>query len=315
MEESLQSFEIIDSMTRMEWINYHHLLYFYVAARDGGISKAAGVLHLSRPTISGQIRRLEQALGEKLFERSGRRLILTEMGRVVYRYASEIFGLGQEMVDTLRGRPGAGPSPLVVGVADVLPKIIVRRMLAPALRIPEPIRLVCREDKPARLLADLVSHSLDVVLTDAPVGAESGIRAYNHFLGECGTVLLGSPRLAARLRPGFPRSLHGAPLLIPLEHTAIRRSLETWLDARGIRPEVVGEFDDSALMKAFGQDGLGVLIAPKVIEAEICRQYRLRRIGVPRGVRGRFYAISVERRIRHPAVAAITEGARRKLFA
>lgn len=298
----------------MERINFDHLLYFYMTAKEGGIARAATVLHLSHPTISGQIRLLERALGEKLFRRAGRRIVMTEMGGVVYRYAAEIFGLGGEMIDTIRGRPTGGPARVVVGIADALPKMVVRRLLEPALRLPEAVRLVCHEDKPGRLFSDLAAHSLDVVLTDAPIGADSGIRAFNHILGECGVVVLGAARLAARFGPGFPESLDNAPFLMPAESTAVRRSLHGWFDARKIRPRVLGEFDDSALLKAFGQKGLGLFAVPRIVEADVCRQYRVRRIGLMRGVKERFYAVSVERRLRHPAVVAISEGARRDLF-
>lgn len=296
-------------------INYDHLLYFYMTAKEGGIARAAEALHLSHPTISGQIRVLERSLGEKLFQRAGRRLAMTEMGRVVYRYAEEIFGLGNEMIDTIRGRPTGGPARVAVGIADVLPKMVVRHLLDPAVRMPEEVRLVCLEDKPARLFADLAAHSLDVVLTDAPIGSESGIRAYNHFLGECGVVILGAAKLARKFHAKFPESLDDAPFLAPAEGAAARRVLDAWFESKKIRPRIVGEFQDSALLKAFAQEGLGLFAAPRVIEEEVCRQYRVRRVGFARGVKERFYAVSVERRLRHPAVIAISEGARRSFFA
>lgn len=298
----------------MDWLNYHHLLYFWLVAREGGIGPAAAKLRLAHPTISGQVRALEDALGEKLFTKQGRRLVLTDMGRVVYRYADEIFTLGQELVDTMKGRPTGKPLRLVVGIADVMPKLIVRRLLEPARGLPEAVHLVCREDKPAHLLAELSLHALDVVLTDAPVGAESHVRAFNHLLGECGVTFFGTRALAARYRRGFPRSLDGAPMLLPTDNTILRRSLEQWLDKQGMRPQVVAEFEDSALLKAFGQDGAGLFAAPTVIEAEIRRQYGVQVIGRVDAVKERFYAITVERRLKHPAVVAISESARTRLF-
>jgi LysR family transcriptional activator of nhaA len=298
----------------MEWLNYHHLLYFWVVAREGSIARATKQLRLAQPTISGQIRRLEEALGEKLFSRQGRSLRLTEIGRVVYRYADEIFGLGRELQDTLRGAPAGRPLNLVVGVADVVPKLIARRLLEPALRLAEPVRLVCREDKPDRLLADLALHELDLVLADAPVSPSLRIRAFSHLLGECHVVFLAVPALAAAHRRGFPRSLDGAPLLLPTENTMLRRSLDAWFTSHGIRPRIAGEFEDSALLKEFGQTGLGIFPVSSVIAKEIQAQYQVRPVGRLRDVRERYYAISVERRLQHPAVVAISEEARQKLF-
>jgi len=298
----------------VEWLNYHHLLYFWVVAREGSIARASARLRLAQPTISGQIRALENSLGEKLFARSGRNLMLTEVGRVVSRYADDIFGLGRELMDTLKDRPIGRPVRFLVGVADVLPKLITYRLLEPALRLPEPLLIICREDHPDRLLADLSVHELDVVLSDAPIGPTVKVRAFSHLLGECGVSFFGAARLAARYRRGFPRSLDGAPFLFPADNTTLRRSLDQWFDSQGIRPRVVGEFQDSALLKVFGQAGAGVFPAPSAIEAEVQRQHGVRLIGRLEQVRERFYAISVERKIRHPAVVAISEAARRKMF-
>jgi len=283
-------------------------------AREGGLAPAAQVLHLAHPTISSQIHALEDALGERLFVKSGRRLVMTEMGQVVYRYAEEIFGLGQEMLDVVRGRATGRPVKLLVGVADVLPKLVVHRLLEPARRLPEPVVLVVTEDKPDRLLAELSLHALDVVLADAPVGAGSSVKAFNHLLGESGVTLMAEKRLAASLRRGFPRSLDRAPMLLPCAHTTLRRSIDQWLGARELRPRVVGEFDDSALMKVFGQTGAGVVPAPTVVERDVAAQYGLSVVGRVEGVRERFYAISVEKRLKHPAVVAISEAARHDLF-
>ena len=298
----------------MEWLNYHHLLYFWTVVHEGGLAPAGARLRLAPTTISSQIHALERAFDERLFVKRGRRLALTEMGRVVYRYADEIFGLGRELVDTVRGRPTGQPKRLMVGIADALPKLIVQRLLAPAQQLDEPVRLICREDRPERLLADLAIHELDVVLSDAPVGSGVSVRAYSHLLGECGVTCFAGPVLARRLRRGFPRSLEGAPLLLPTENTTLRRNLDQWLDAQGLRPRVVAEFEDSALLQTFGQQGAAVFMGPTAIENEIERQYHVRRVGRISALRERFYAITVGRRIHHPAVAAISGSARRELF-
>jgi LysR family transcriptional activator of nhaA len=298
----------------MEWLNYHHLLYFWTVAQEGSVSRASERLRLAQPTVSGQVRALEESLGEKLFRRTGRRLELTEMGQHVYRYADEIFSLGRELQDSLKGRPTARPQKLVVGVADVVPKLIAYRLLEPALRMREQVRLVCHEDAPERLLGELSMHQLDVVLSDLPVGASASVRAYSHLLGECGVTVFASQRLAASLRRDFPRSLEGAPFLMPLESTTLRRSLQHWLETEEVRPQVVGEFKDSALLKVFGQAGVGLFPAPTAIEDEVCNQYGVEVVGRIEEVRERFYAITVERRLRHPAVVAISKAARSELF-
>lgn len=299
----------------MERINYHHLLYFWMVAREGSVAAAAEKLNLSQPTVSGQIKTLEESIGEKLLQRVGRSLALTETGRVVFRYADEIFGLGQELVDTLRGRPTGQPLRVQIGVADVLPKLIVHRLLEPVGNLEEPVRLSCFEGKPNHLIGQLAAHALDVVLSDAPMGAESKVKAYNHLLGECGVTFFGVPALARKLRPAFPQSLHTAPVLCPTENTTLRRALDGWFERISVRPDVVGEFEDSALLKVFGQKGLGVFPAPSAIEAEVRTQYRVHVVGRTEEITERFYAISVERRMKHPAVVAIAEAARRRLFA
>ena len=298
----------------MEWLNYHHLLYFWVVAREGSISGATQVLQLAQPTISVQLRALEKSLSEKLFTRVGRNLVLTDVGQVVFRYADDIFSLGRELQDTLKGRPTGLPMRLMVGVADAVPKLIAYRLLAPALQLPEPIRIICREDKPERLLTELATHALDVVLSDAPVGPLVKVRAFNHLLGECGVTIFAPPSLAPRYRRGFPRSLTGAPFLLPTDSTPLRRALEQWFEVTKIRPLVVGEFDDSALLKAFGQAGVGLFAAPSAIETEIRHQYHVRVVGRVESIQERFYAISAERKLKHPAVVAISEAARENLF-
>lgn len=299
----------------MDWLNYHHLLYFWVVAREGSVTRAGQTLRLAPPTVSGQIHALEASLGEKLFERQGRRLVLTEIGRTVYRYADEIFALGRELVDTVKDRPTGRPMRLVVGIADVVPKLIAWRIVEPAFRQNTSVRLVCREDRPERLLADLTLHVLDVVITDSPVTPGSGVRAFNHLLGECGVTFFARSDLAARYRRGFPRSLDGAPMLLPGDQTSARRALEQWFSSTGVRPQVIGEFDDSALLKTFGQKGIGVFPGSSVIAHEIAHQYGVVPIGRTEDVRERYYAVTIERRLKHPAVVSICETARQETFA
>ncbi len=299
----------------MEWLNYHHLLYFWMVAKEGSIVRASKELHLAHPTISGQIRRLEEVLGEKLFVRRGRDLALTDVGQLAFRYANDIFALGGELLDAVKGRSDQ-PIRLVVGVSDVLAKSIVHRILEPALRLGEPVRLVCREDRSMdAFMADLGVHAVDVVLTDAPAGTSTSVRVFSHLLGECGAVALASPAVAKTLRRGFPASLNGAPFLLPAATSTLRRALDAWFDERDIRPKVVAEFDDAALATVLGEAGLGVFVVPEVVEQEIRRRYDVRLVGRIDGLRQRFYAISVERKIRHPAVAAICEAARKHIFA
>lgn len=299
----------------MDWLNYHHLYYFWTVAREGSIAKASATLHLAQPTISAQIRALEESLGQPLFSRVGRGLALTDVGHTVLRYADEIFTLGRELTDVVKGRPAGRALRLIVGVADVLPKFIAYRLLEPALRLDTPVILECREDTPDRLLQELSVHGVDLVLSDAPLGSHVRVRAYSHLLGECGVTFFGAPALAASLRRRFPASLDGAPMLLPGTGASLRRPLQQWLEAQQVQPQVVGEFEDSALMKVFGQAGAGFFVAPTAIEQEVRRQYGVKIIGRTNDLRERFYAISVERRIKHPAVAAICEIARQGLLA
>jgi LysR family transcriptional regulator, transcriptional activator of nhaA len=298
----------------MEWINYHHLLYFWTVAREGSIARACEKLRLAQPTISGQLRMLEESLGEKLFAKSGRGLAMTEVGQVVFRYADEIFGLGRELQDVLKGRPRGRPLRLLVGISDLVPKLVAYRVLAPVLAMGEQVQMVCDENTPDRLLADLAEHRLDVVLLDSPISANVKVKAYNHLLGSCGASVLGAASLAARYRHDFPKSLDGAPFLLPLEGSNLRRSIEHWFDEQHIRPKVVGEFQDSALMKTFGQAGAGLFFAPSAIEKEVRDLYKVSRVGRASSVVERYYAISIERKLKHPAVVTICDAARDKLF-
>ena len=299
----------------MEWLNYHHLLYFWVVAKEGGLAPAGKLLRLSHPTLSGQIRKLEEALGLDLFEKRGRRLELTEMGRVAFRYADEIFGLGRELQDVLRGRAIDRPARLVVGISDVVPKLLVRTLLEPAFEAGEKLSLVCREDRFERLLTDLVNHELDLVIADAPVPATAPVRAYNHVLGTTDVTLVGPDKLARDARRGFPGSLDGAPMLLPTEGSSLRGHLEAWFETVGIRPRVVAEAEDSALLKAFAADGMGMLFLPSVVVDVVTARYDLVVVGRVEAVKERYYAISAERRLVHPAVVAIRNAAREDLFA
>ncbi len=298
----------------MDDLNYHHLLHFYVVAREGSIARATRVLGLAQPTLSGQLRQLERALGERLFERSGRNLVRTDMGHVVYRYAEEIFALGRELVDTVHGRPSGGPMRFAVGISDSLPKLSTWRLLRPALGRAQPMRLTVRIGKTDQLLADLAIHALDLVLADQPIAPGVKVRAFNHLLGESGVTVFAVPALAERHRRHFPRSLHGAPFVLPTPDTALRRSLDGWFEAHGIRPTIVAEVEDVALLQVLAGDGLGLFAAPSVVEEEIRRAYAVRPVGRIDQVRERFYAISADRKLRHPAVRAISEAARTELF-
>jgi LysR family transcriptional activator of nhaA len=299
----------------MEWMNYHHLYYFWLVAREGGIVPASRKLKISHPTISTQLRKLEESLDTALFDRSRRRLELTEEGRVVLEYADQIFDLGQELQQVVRGRARHRPSRLVVGITDAMPKLIAKRLLEPALTSEPPVRLVCREDRTDRVLSELAMGNLDVVLADTPVPSGSGLRAYNHLLGECSVAFFAHASAARAAQRNFPRALDGAPFLAPTPDYVLRRELELWFDRTGIQPEIVGEFEDSALLKVFAQDGIGMFAAPSVMSEAIRSQYKLREIGRIDDVKERFYAITMERRLRNPAVLAICEVARHAVFA
>ncbi len=298
----------------MDWLNYHHLLYFWMVAREGTILRAAEKLHIGQPAISTQLRSLEESLGQKLFRKSGRTLELTETGRTVFRYADEIFSLGREMLDTLRGHPAGKPVKFIVGVVDVMPKLMARRLLEPALRLSDDLRLICVEDTLENLLGELILHKVDIVLSDSPVSAAFKVRAYNHALSESAVGLFATKDLARRYRKGFPQSLNGAPILLPSTSSAIRRSLDSWLESRDLHPRVRAEFDDTALLKAFGQTGEGLFPGSLAIQDEITRQYEVELVGEMQGVREHFFAISAERKIKHPAVLAISRTARPDQF-
>lgn len=298
----------------MAHLNLKHLRYFWAVASHGSIARAADLLHLTPQTISGQLRELEDQVGAKLFTKSGRGLALTDTGRLVFSYADEMFRIGDELQDVLAGRTPGGGLTLNVGVAMVVPKLLTHRVLAPALAMDEPVRLQCVERPLTELLADLSVHKLDLVLTDSPLNPALNIRAYNHALGETPSVFCAARPLAARLREGFPQSLDGAPMLMPSTHSALRRAMDHWLDRLGIKPRVVAEIEDRALMKTFGEAGAGVFTVPQAVEDDVLTKYDVEAIGRSDEVTERFYVISAERRIKHPAVSAITETARSGLF-
>lgn len=298
----------------MEWLNYHHLYYFWTVMREGSITAASKKLRLAQSTISAQLSKLEESLDVKLTKKRGRNLEPTDAGQLVLRYADGIFSLGREMMDSLKGRPVAGPLSLRVGVVDAVPKLVAQKLLAPTGNLPEKVRLICHEGKDESLLAELAMHNLDVVLTDTPLRSGLSIKAYNHLLGECGVSFFGAKNLIEKLPGEFPLSLNNAPMLFPMTMSALRGMLDQWFDEMDIQPLIVGEFVDSALLKVFGQTGEGVFVAPTVIENEVIKQYQVQVIGRTRDIKEKFYAISVERIIKHPAVVAISETAHQKLF-
>lgn len=298
----------------MEWMNYNHLFYFWLVAREGNLSRACTKMLLAPSTVSGQIHALEDSLREKLFVRSGRNLVLTERGKVVYSYAEEIFTVGQELQDVLKGRPTGRALSLRVGVADILPKIVVFKILAPVFTMGEPVRVVCHDYKADKLLAQLALYELDVVLLDSPIPPSVRVRAFNHLLGQSDILFMAGKTLASRCRSGYPQSLDGQPFLLPTRGTMLRQQLDQWFEDRGIHPVIAGEFDDSALLKVFGQAGMGILAVPSVSEYEVRNQYHLHVAGKVEGIVERFYAISPERKVKHPAVAAICNTARSDLF-
>ncbi len=298
----------------MRHLNYNHLQYFWTVAREGSVARAAELLHLTPQTISGQIKVLEQSIGQPLFERVGRRLTMTETGRVVYTYAEEIFAIGAELASTVRSSLPNASSTLVIGVVSSMPKLIAERIVAPAMLSDPPVRVRCHEARLDSLLADLAVHKLDIVLSDQPLPRGLSIKAYDHLLGESGLSFYAPKAKARGLKSRFPESLNDAPMLLPTKNSALRRRLDEWFEQHGLAPQVAGEFDDSALLKAFGEAGMGVFAGPTAIEEEITRMYRVGVIGETSEITERYFAISPERRLRHEAVVAITQTARSDLF-
>jgi LysR family transcriptional activator of nhaA len=298
----------------MEWLNYHHLLYFWTVVRAGSIHKAAAELRISPPAISTQLKILEDQLGERLLERSGRRLVLTETGRTVFSYADDIFSLGRELLDVVKNRPIGRPLRLDIGIVDVMPKVIAQLLIEPALHLEKNVRVVCSEAASDKLLARLATHELDLVLSDSPVDPSLSIGAYSHLLGECGVIFVANPKLAHKFRKNFPKSLDGAPIFLPTDNTALRRNLDLWFETESVRPMILGEFEDYALLRAFGETGSAIFPMPSVFEKQPDKLRGLAKIGHTDKVQMHFYAISAERKLQHPAVVAISNAARQELF-
>ena len=298
----------------MNWLNYHHLQYFWVVSQEGSVAKASEKLHVTPATISIQLRDLEKSLGVKLFRKAGRGLMLTEMGTAVQAYSQDIFATGQELLDMVHGRPVGGPILFRVGIKDVMPKLIACQLLEPTLRMTEEIRLACYEGDVSRLIADLAIHKLDVVLSDTPIDPLMKVRAYSHLLGESEVAFVGVKELAKRVRAGFPESLNSVPMLLPMKNTVLRRSLDFWFEENHVRPQIRGEFEDSAMLKIMGRAGIGIFPVTTIICKEVQDMYNVDFIAKIPGVSERFYALSVERKLKHPAVLAISEVARKKLL-
>lgn len=295
-------------------LNYKQLHYFWNVAKAGSITRAAERLHLTPQTISGQLGELERAVGVDLFRRVGRRLELTAAGKLALSHADEIFQIGGELEAMLRHPAKGSELPFRVGIADVVPKSIACRLLAPVMALALPVRLICHEDKLERLFAELAIHKLDLVIADRPLPTELGVKGYSHALGSSAVVFCAAPKLARHHRANFPLALDGAPLLLPGEGAAVRGLLERWFRQQQIQPRIVGEFDDTALMKAFGQIGGGIFPIPAVIAGEVAKQYGVELVGRAEEILVKYYAISVERRLTHPAVVAISQAAKQFVF-
>ncbi len=294
----------------MDWLNYHHLLYFWTIAREGSLAKASAKLHLTHSTLSVQLRTLEEFLGGPLFERRGRALVLTELGTGVASYADDIFRTGAELVDMARGRTAPRRAILRVGVVGAIPKTVAYRLLEPALAIEGYGPISVRQDNLERLLSDLAATRLHLVLSDLAPPEGSLVRVHGHLLGESDVLLYGTSALAAKYRPGFPASLDGAPLLLPSPGTSLRALLERWFTQHELRVKIEGEFDDAGTMRAFGAGGRGLFPVRAALKTEVEEAHDVRRVGRLEGIRERYYAISPERRVRHPAMAALIESAR-----
>lgn len=294
----------------MRHLNYNHLLYFWTVAKEGSIAKAAEALHLTPQTISGQLKVLENSVGEPLFQRVGRNLIITDMGRVVEQYADEIFSLGSELHQRIKSKqPGNAPA-FQVGIVNSIPKLIAYKVLEPALGLNDSTRMLCREGNLDSLLGELAVHKLDLILSDRGIPTGLNVKAYSHRLGSSCLTFFGAESLKARYPGDFPGRLHGAPVLLPMPAHAIRRNLDDWFDQEGIVPKVLAEFDDSALLKAFGEGGSGFFPAPTAMKRQVETMYHVKAMGEVTGLEEHFFVISPERKLKHPAVVAITEAAR-----
>ncbi len=298
----------------MEWLNYHHLRYFWMVAKEGTLRQAAEKLAVSQPSISAQIRLLEESLGAQLFRRSGRRLSLTDMGQLAFGYAEDIFSTGQDLLDAVRDRPGYRPMRCQVGVTDSVPKFVASQILRPAFDLPQPMHMLCREGSIDTLLLELAGYRLDLVLADEPAARGLHVKTFNHLLGKCGSVFCAVPKMADTFRPRFPQSLHDAPALLPVEATPLRAALEEWFHSCGVRPVVAAEFEDSAFMMVMAAEGLGFVVAPSVITRETLQHYGLKSFGATGKCSHQYYAITAERKLKHPAAIAITEHSRSDVF-
>jgi LysR family transcriptional regulator, transcriptional activator of nhaA len=301
-------------MRWMDFLNYHHLRYFWVAAKEGGLTRAARKLRVSQPTICTQIQNLENVLGQKLLRRNGQGLALTEAGQHVFGFAEEIFSLGEDLLSTMNQRPTLRPQKVNIGIADSIPKLLTYEMIKPIFDFGQTMQASCCEGKVTDLLALLAVFRLDIVLSDEPLPASSNIKAFNHHLGECGISFLAAPKLASQLKRNFPVSLHGAPALLPGSNSAMRRSLEKWFRDEGIVPRMLAEFDDAALMKVVASNGYGFFTLPTPVAEETVGRYGVRVIGKAESCRQHFYAISPKRRLTHPAVVAITTNSEKLAF-
>ncbi len=293
----------------MEWLNYHHLRYFWTVAKEGSLARAAAKLHVSQPSISEQIRELEEAFGEKLFRREGRNNKLTDAGQVVFGYADEIFTLGRELMNAVKQRPGTRTLRLNVGVVDSFPKLVTNEILKPVFAMPQAVHVICREGKMEDLLAQLAAHRLDLVLADEPAPSNVNLKVFTHTLGQSSVTICAERKVAARLKRNFPHSLNAAPALLPADNTALRRSLEQWFRSHNVKPNVVAECEDLALMKVMAAEGRGFIAVPTVALKEAVSRYHFQSIGQATACRMQFYAITAERRIAHPAVQLVTKSA------
>ncbi len=298
----------------MASLNFKHLHYFWMVAKSGSIAGASKHLHLTPQSISGQLGELEDRLGVELFRRVGRGLELTETGRRIFSYADEIFALGNELLEVALDQTVRKSLPFRVGIADSVPKSVAYRVVEPALRIREPVRLICREGRLAPLLAEMAVHRLDLVIADRPMPTHLNVRGYSHFLGESDLTVFAAPHLAQSLTGTFPALLDRAPFLLPGEDVALRPDLVRWFEAQRLYPRIVGEFEDSALLKAFGQAGAGLFVAPTAIADYVSRQYAVQAVGRIESVTEQLYAITTERRLLHPAIVAVVQATQHEFF-
>ncbi len=295
-------------------LNYKHLRYFWTVAKLGSIARASEQLHLTPQSISSQIGELEGSLSAQLFQRVGRGLVLTETGHQIFATAESIFSLGDELLEIVQAQTGKRSVPFRVGIADSVPKLLAYRVVEPALRLKQAVRLICRDGQLPALLAEMALQRLDLVIADRPMPTKLNVRGFNHLLGESDLMVFGTPALIKSLKGKFPHCLDRAPFLLPGQDVAIRAGLMHWFESRGVHPHVVGEFDDSALLKSFGQAGSGLFAAPSAIEDSVLKQYGVKRLGRIESVKEQLYAITTERRLKHPAIIAVINTTQNEVF-